>query len=387
MKNIVKKKILITIDWFLPGTKSGGPVRSYKNLIDHFGNEHDFYLITRDTDYCETIPYKSIKSNCWNEYNDCLKVYYVSANNLNYLFLKSLFKSIDFDIILINGIYSWYFSILPLLILKSESLKKIVSPRGMLNSQAFSSKQNKKKLFLILSKCLGLYKSVFFHATNSLEAICIKNELGSKTKVIIASNLPRLVTKRKQKSGVKKEGILNLVSTARISKEKGTLKAIQGILAFATSKEVKINFHLYGTLYDLKYWKQCKAIIKSLPTHIKVVYKGNLASEEVPGTLENYDFLLMPSEGENFGHAILEALSVGTPVIISDNTPWRNLKEKKIGWDVSLTNPLNLQDVINTAINMKQEVYSTWSENAFDFATEFINNKDIIQENKALFKN
>ena len=49
---MTRKKVLITIDWFLPGTKSGGPVRSYANMIAYFKNEFDFYIITRDTDYC-----------------------------------------------------------------------------------------------------------------------------------------------------------------------------------------------------------------------------------------------------------------------------------------------------------------------------------------------
>ena len=47
------------------------------------------------------------------------------------------------DSILINGVYSWYFSILPLLILKKKGIKKIISTRGMLNPQAFSSKNSR----------------------------------------------------------------------------------------------------------------------------------------------------------------------------------------------------------------------------------------------------
>tara|TARA_Y100001954_G_scaffold24333_1_gene22173 strand:- start:10676 stop:11830 length:1155 start_codon:yes stop_codon:yes gene_type:complete len=380
-----KKKILISIDWFLPGTKSGGPVRSYANIIAHFKNEYDFYIITRDTDYCEVIPYTSIESDAWNRYNQNTQIYYISSKNLNIKNLKEIYTSKPFDIALINGIYSLYFSVLPLLLLRSYPIKKIVSPRGMLNSQAFSSKRKKKKIFLFLAKVIGLYKKIFFHATNKIEATCIENELGANTTVIIAPNLPRLVSNRKQKHSIKNEGVLNLVSIARISKEKGTLTALEGILACTNLKKVKINFHLYGTLYDIQYWEKCKSIIKLLPRHVEVVYKGNLASEKVLSTLETYDFLLMPSEGENFGHSILESFSAGTPVIISDNTPWRDLEEKKIGWDVSLKSPKNLQYVLDLAINMRQNEYRKWSTNAFNFAIEFCNNKEILKANRALF--
>ena len=38
------------------------------------------------------------------------------------------------------------------------------------------------------------------------------------------------------------------------------------------------------------------------------------------------DVFLLPTGGENFGHAIFEALSCGVPVLISDQTPWRGLE-------------------------------------------------------------
>lgn len=44
----------------------------------------------------------------------------------------------------------------------------------------------------------------------------------------------------------------------------------------------------------------------------------------------------MPTQGENYGHVFIEALSSGTPILLSDQTPWRNLKDKGIGWDIPL---------------------------------------------------
>lgn len=384
---MTRKKILISIDWFLPGTKSGGPVRSYANLIDHFKGDFEFYIVTRDTDYCETVPYRQIKQNIWNRLNNNTQVFYLSKDNLNYKKIKEVYLSKSFDVVLISGIYSWYFSILPLLILKNKTLKKIVSARGMLNSQAFAAKAKKKKIFLFLARFLGLYKGVTFHATNQIESECIINELGDNSNIIVAPNLPRLNGDRKRKKVNKKEGTLNIVSIARISKEKGTLQALKGILEFSVSNQSKIRFDLFGTMYDKDYWQQCQGIIKKLPDNVEINYKGSLDSSKVPYTLENYDFLFMPSEGENFGHSILESLSVGMPVIISDNTPWRNLEEKKVGWDISLNDTQNLQNVLEAAINMDQVSYDKWSQNAFNFATAYYNNEDVIKANRVLFQN
>ena len=71
-----KKTVLIFIDWFLPGYKAGGPIRSVANLITHLRNDFKFLVITRNTDYCETIPYKEIQSDQWNILPDGIRVYY-----------------------------------------------------------------------------------------------------------------------------------------------------------------------------------------------------------------------------------------------------------------------------------------------------------------------
>ncbi|MBN8497849.1 MAG: hypothetical protein J0M32_13465 [Candidatus Accumulibacter sp.] len=62
--------------------------------------------------------------------------------------------------------------------------------------------------------------------------------------------------------------------------------------------------------------------------------------------LPGYDRFFLPPFSENFGHAINEALSVGVPVLISDKTPWRNLQEKGMGWDLPLDNRRAFIEVI-----------------------------------------
>jgi hypothetical protein len=46
--------------------------------------------------------------------------------------------------------------------------------------------------------------------------------------------------------------------------------------------------------------------------------------------LAEYDLFLFPTLGENYGHVISEALASGCPVVISDQTPWRNLEAEGI---------------------------------------------------------
>jgi glycosyltransferase involved in cell wall biosynthesis len=373
-------KILITIDWFLPGTLSGGPVRSYANIIDHLKDDFEFYIITRNTDYGADAPYENITPNTWITFNDYTKIYYSSASELKRGHFKNVVNAIDFDVAYINGIYSWWFSILPIFLLKKTEKPIIIAARGMLNPQAFSVKGAKKKIFLKLARWFNVYRGVWFHATNADEAECIKNEIGPSAQVSIAPNLPRKATD-KLRTKTLKQNPVKFVNIARIAVEKGTLKMLEGL------HEVKepLQLDLYGPIYDAAYWNKCLNSISKLPDHIKVNYKGILDSDQVPLTLSNYDFFVLLSEGENFGHAILEALSAGLPVIISNQTPWKDLEAKCIGWDIDTSDKINISLTIRNAINSSDAKYMEWSQAAFHYAKLFIENPEWVKQNKALF--
>ena len=129
-----------------------------------------------------------------------------------------------------------------------------------------------------------------------------------------------------------------------------------------------------GQLMTKAYWKKCLDIIKTLPSNIDVTYKGTLDGHEVPKTILDYDFLALTSEGENFGHSIVEALTEGKPVIISNRTPWQSLCKKKVGWDVSPNKTNDLTDAINSALNLTKTEYAVFSSNC----TAYIKHHPII---------
>lgn len=374
-----RKKILILIDWFLPGTKSGGPVRSYANMIAYLGSYFDFYVITRNTDYCSDEVYSGIKSNAWNRLNAHTTVYYFSNDQLNKANLIKLLDETPFDVAYINGIYSWNFSILPLWLLRKKK-DVIVASRGMLNPQAFTVKKTKKKVFIAIAKLLNLYKNVKFHATNEDEANHIKAILGKQSKVHVAPNLPR-ISQYNDGFEKTKSNPTTFVNIARISAEKGTLKMINALKLVVDSMVLDI----YGPIYDGAYWELCQKSIKQLPSHISVNYRGIIPSEDVPKVLQNYDFFVLLSEGENFGHAILEALMAGIPVIISDRTPWKNLQSKKIGWDLNPNDLLEVAAVFSSANMMSHTEYLTYAKEALKFSKEFSEDPELLMLNLQLF--
>ena len=63
---------------------------------------------------------------------------------------------------------------------------------------------------------------------------------------------------------------------------------------------------------------------------------SQLSSLIPPPSGLSYHALLMPSLTENFSYTVLESLQAGIPVLISDQTPWRDLEAQGIGWDLDL---------------------------------------------------
>lgn len=95
----------------------------------------------------------------------------------------------------------------------------------------------------------------------------------------------------------------------------------------------RVRFDLYGTIYDQAYYDRCLKAIAELPPEVVVQWHGQLPNEQVPSAIAKAHFLYMPSVGENFGHTMLEALTAGRPLIISDRTPWKRTcrRSRRVG--------------------------------------------------------
>jgi len=382
ISQVQKKKVLIFIDWYLPGYKAGGPIQSVANLVAHLKDEFEFSIITRDTDYCETIPYPSVKSDEWNTLPNGVKVFYISQNNLSRTTIKNLIRKSDFDVVYLNGIYSIYFTLIPMLFLRKKHDKRVViAARGMLSEGSLNVKKTKKQFFIRATKVLNLFDKVVFHATTESEKKDIRKHFGNTIQIQLAGNLSQKLDNNSFFRREKVVGKLNLISVARISPEKNLLFALE-ILKNVKSK---VEFDIYGPVYNQIYWDECNKVINTLPANVIVNYKGTAESDSVMSLLRNAHALFMPSTGENFGHIILQSFLAACPVIISDATPWKFLSEKRVGWDIPLDQKQQFVNAIDAAAGLSQEAFNELSSNAFDFANNYVNNPDIISQNRSLF--
>lgn len=375
-----KPKVLVFIDWYLPGYKAGGPVRSLANLVDHLRGRIDFHIVTRNTDYTESAPYAGITPDAWTTLPGGEKVWYASEAGVSRKVWKRILKETGCDAVYINGLYSWWFNIIPLWLSRGMGIRRVVAVRGMLAGGAMRHGAPKKLLFLSLARALDLYKGVRFQATNEEEAKDIRMHILKHAEVRVVPNLARKVEAAVQPIA-KAAGALRLVSVARIAVEKNTLLAIESL------RHVKgqVQFNLYGPVYDGAYWAKCQAAIAELPANVAVKHAGTVPPAEVPMVLAAHHALFMPSAGENFGHTMLEALSAGRPLLISDRTPWRNLEQEHAGWDLPLERPEGFTEAVERLCAMDQKEYDRWAQGANVRGARYLADQGPVEGSKELF--
>lgn len=370
------------VDWFIPGYKAGGPIQSCLNIAKALQNKFDVYVITSDRDHGEVIPYKNIEPNRWNtEVLPGVKVYYVKKGSLNRTSLADLINEIDPQIIYLNQLFSPFFVMIPLWLKWKNKIKGkvILCPRGVLHNSALAQKSYKKKPFLFLLKLIKLDNWIYLHATNEEEAVNIK-KVFKNSKIFIANNLPD-IDQDCLKIIDKKIGELNCVTISRIV----PIKNLMYFIDILKDVKSKVNYFIAGPIEDKVYWDACLQKIKLLPANIKVNYLGSIEKSEVKRLIEENHLFVLPTIGENFGHAIFESFLSGRPVLISNKTPWINLEENDLGWDINLANPLKFIEAVVTAANWNQETFNEKSEKSWNYAKSFINNKSIISDYEKMF--
>ena len=331
-----KKDILIIMGRYLPGYKDGGPVRSIKNLVDYLGDEYNFKILTCDRDHGDEIAYPNIKVNEWNRVGNA-DVYYVPPKGFKCSVIKKLSK--EANLIYCCGCFNDYaINTLILKRLKQIKIPVVVASMGLFSPEGFKLKYKKKNFFM----------TVF--------------------------NLPRVVDETPIVKE-KESGKLKVVWISRIAPYKNLMGAIEIL------KNVKgdIEFTIYGPKHVPEYWDECEEELKKLPSNVKWAWGGNVESENVVKTLKEHHVFLFPTLGENYGHVIQEALSAGCPVILSDQTPWKDLEENQVGFICRLGEEEKFIEAINSYVYLDKEKFKKVSNNTVKYVLK--NNKQKIKNN------
>jgi len=380
-----KKKILIFVSYYLPGYKAGGPAKTIANLVDTLGDEFDFYIVTRDRDKGDDEPYKGVSYDSWISLGKA-KIMYVESN---VSFIKCIFKLMreqPFDSIYLNSFFDVLYTFIPILLrgLFFPSLNVVLAPRGEFSPAAMKLNALRKKLYLWCFRRLGLYRNIRWQASSSFEMADIINIIDN-AEIRVAIDMPSASGDPFEislSSSIDNQDKLRVIFLSRISR----MKNLDYAISLFEGVESPTQLDIYGPIEDAKYWSNCLSLIEALPNNIDVNYLGKLEPFLVSRTLANYDLFLLPTLGENYGHVIAESLLVGTPVLISDRTPWSWLEKDKLGWSFPLSHPEKYISILNSfLINHPKEKALAERKSRISRAKMVLFSDAIVEENRKLF--
>jgi glycosyltransferase involved in cell wall biosynthesis len=376
------QKILIIADYYLPGFESGGAARTLANLVERLGDRFDFRLICRDHDgVFNRESYTSVNVGEWNTIGNA-QVYYLKKDEVNAGNLRKLIKETNPDAIYLNSFFS-RLTIFTLALLKFRRIAKapvILAPEGEFSPGALEINSLKKNLFIPNAKAFLLSHDIIWKAASDSEKEEITNRLGPGLDIRVAPNMPpRVIFSEydQSKKHQKKSGEVRMVFLSRFMRKKN-LNWLLDKLGTITGS---LTIDIYGTLEEPEYWTECQRIVATLPPNIAVNYKGKVAHGQVSAILFEYDLFVLPTLGENFGHVFIEALAAGLPLLISDRTPWRDLKKKGIGWDLPLEDPQSWRQAVQEFIDMDAAEFAKISAAARHFAAEWLASPEIERAN------
>ncbi len=340
-------KILIIMSGFFPGKKYGGPPVSIDNFCSLMSN-HECYIVTHDHDLFEKERYVNIHDG-WNDRGNC-KVLYLNDEEYGKAKFERIIQEIHPDIIYLQGLFQS--CILPCLQLaKKHHIKVLLAPRGELCSGALNIKKWKKIPYIYGVRILGLVKGIHFQSTSDEETEAIAKWLKAPDSFIHRlDNIPSIPSHeypRREKT----PGEGRFIFLSRIHPKKNLLSAIK----YFHNVDGKVVFDIYGSIEDESYWRQCQDEIKELPSNVNVTYKGLVGHDQVHSVFSQYDAFLFPTLSENYGHVIAESLLVGTPVIISDQTPWTDVSENKVGFAYPLDETASFVDSLKIICSENEE--------------------------------
>lgn len=380
----LKPEVLICIDWFLPGYKAGGPIKSVFNIVTSLKEDYSFSILCSDTDFGEMIPYEGIATGVWLQQNG-YRVMYLGRKAQSIFFIKNLMQEKNYDVIYLNSLFSTRFTLFPLLAHKASGSKAkvILAPRGMLGMGALNLKKRKKQVFLSFAKAAGIYKNITWHASTALEADEIRANFGNNERVKIATNISALTSGLVFKANKTPQNT-TFFFLSRVSRKKNLLGALKLLSKIELSNN--IYFKIIGPIEDTGYWEECQSLISTLSHNILVEYLGAVPNMQLPALLKNYHFLLLPTFSENFGHVVVESWQAGCPVIISDQTPWQNLSEAGVGWEIPLANESDFIKILQQCVNMEQFEYEVLSKQTQQYLRQHVMTDEILEQNKALFR-
>jgi glycosyltransferase involved in cell wall biosynthesis len=276
----------------------------------------------------------------------------------------------EYEVVHIHALFSPVSSIAAT-IARQQNVPYVLRPLGTLDPADLAKKRLAKQLYAQVLERPNLQGSSAIHFTSDQEAK-ISERFGVHTidwVIPLGVQLPNPeqtpeVLRSQYKIPADRPILLYM---SRIEPKKGFDLLIPALTKLA--KETDFHFILAGgNPQDPEYAEEVKTHIQQAIPAERLTIAGFVSGGAKRDLLELADLFVLPSYYENFGIAVAEAMSVGTPVVISDQVHIHSdINHSESGW-VCECKVESLTQVLRTALESHDR--RTKGNNAAQFANQ-----------------
>ena len=279
------------------------------------------------------------------------------------------------DLYHVHGIWQ-YPSICTFFLARKQRIPYVVTLRGMLYPQCFEKSSALKRFSFFLYLKSALQHAACLHATCIEEMEHLRN-LNILSPIAV---IPNPIFEEKDNCGIITFEKVRIGYLGRIHPR----KRIERLL-YVNDKLRDLNFQLIiigeG---DSDYMDFLKKEVDRLKLR-NVIFTGFLTGKEKDQILNTLSYLIVPSDFENFGNIITEALIKGIPVIASKGTPWQELNIYHCGWWVD-NDVDTLAVTIRKALELSEEERIAMGERGRELVKENYSVEMVGKKMKELYK-
>ena len=288
-------------------------------------------------------------------------------------------KDEKFHLIQIQSMWDWpYHKVM--VEARKLGIPYIVTPRGMLEPWSLSQKKWKKKLAWWLYQRNDVQKSVCVFTTAKMEAEHVTN-LGITTcKAVIPNGIETDSYPCKTSVDVVKKQVLFL---SRVHVKKGIE------VLFEVWKQIHPDYEDWQLLVigngEAEYIHSLENRVECLGLKESIKILPPVFGNDKIQIYQESALFCLPSYSENFGMAIAEAMSCGTPVITTTNCPWNILNDTKTGWCIDL-NVDNLKRALREALSMNPTELYDMGQKASKLIYENFDYRNVTRKTLKLYE-
>ncbi len=257
---------------------------------------------------------------------------------------------------------------------RERSLPHLLAPCGMLEPGALRHHRWRKMGVLLWFQLRALRECRCLHA-KSLKELADIRQFGLRNPVAVFGNPIPLPPPERRKTAADFRNRLQLAGNSKILLFLGRLHPIKGLPRLFQAWSGLCGRHPEWVLVvagpeEAGHGAVLRAAAAVLPDQGRIHFTGELDEAWKWAALAAADLFVLPSDFENFGNAIVEAMFCGVPAITTTGTPWKELPGAGAGWCVAPTADA-LAEALGQGLSLSDQERKSMGERAKTVAAPF----------------